>query len=106
MKYYLRKDGVIDGPYSADQIRNLISIGKLAPPAEIVEAKGQTLNQLKGATDWASISSLPDGSLDLQQPSPAASMSASKGSEGACIGLGVLLLIVGAFFLLNPSAGD
>ena len=69
MRYYLKQDGRIDGPWPADEIRNLIAKNEWALRAEATEERGQTLSQLKTSTAWVPVGTALGGEV-IMQPAP------------------------------------
>jgi hypothetical protein len=108
MKYYVRFDNSeIDGPFSVEDIRDMVSTGKLTPQDGVVEAKGQGVPALRKLLEWATVSQLLGGvgrtiqlkpqPISNQVASPVVSRYRDAYRVGAAlVGLGKAIKVVGA----------
>lgn len=69
MRFYLRPEPgeAIRGPYSLEEIRQSLRAGAIGPAAQVLEATGQTLGQLRASHAWQEVQALV-GALPEEVP--------------------------------------
>lgn len=107
------------GPFDSPELPDLIEKGVVSTDAEWLPALGQSYRQLKTAPDWRPMADL----LSQEELTVRSIVTSPKASEGAvtaqtsasngdgsatlCVWVGVILSVIGIYFLLvSPSADD
>ena len=115
-RFYYRptSSSAIAGPASLAEISGKVAGGELPADTEVLEAAGQTHGQLKRSIEWRRVPATPSdgatpGAVGPATPTlrtSATGAGAHGGSTGACIALGLTLLLIGAFVLLVAPGED